>query len=550
VASPLPTRPDSSRNSTRSHITGRWRWIAGISIAFLIIACLCVILIVRHAEPILRARVIATLSARFKSRVELTSLHVFVANGLHVSGSGLQIYGTSDPNPYQPGVQPILLIQEFHFNTPLRDLFREPMRVATVYVKGMTLNIPPKGDRQQVSDMRKRSAKTSIAVSEFVCQDTKLLINTLKPGKPPLEFDISSLKMKDIGPGQALRFEATLVNPKPVGDIQSSGQFGPWQELSPRDTPVQGDYSFRNADLGTLKGISGILSSTGKYEGTLGRIVVDGATDTPDFRIAVSGRPVPLHTDFHAIVDGTDGDTYLDPVKARVLQSSFMAKGKVVRVDSPHGHDIELNVVLDRARIEDLLQLGVKTDPPVMTGRVEMTAQLSLFPGDADVANRLKLNGNFHVPDAHFTNQSVQGKIDSLSLRSQGKARLAQEHLAENVPSDLRGIFQLNNGVLSFSSLHFLIPGTHADLTGQYSLDGNTFDFHGTLKLDAKLSQMTTGWKSILLKPVDRLFEKGGAGTEIPFKISGTRSEPYFEIDFGRKEEGKQENHIEPANAR
>lgn len=38
------------------------------------------------------------------------------------------------------------------------------------------------------------------------------------------------------------------------------------------------------------------------------------------------------------------------------------------------------------------------------------------------------------------------------------------------------------------------------------SLDGATFDFHGLLKTDAKLSQMTTGWKSILLKAVDPFF--------------------------------------------
>lgn len=528
----------------------RWPLIAGIFVVFLIIVFVFSIVVARRAEPILRTRVIETLSARFQNRVELATLHVFIARGLHVSGSGLRIYGATDANPYEPGVQPILLIQEFEFSTPLRDLFREPMRVATVYVKGMSLNVPPKENRQQVTDMRKRSGKMSITVGEFVCQDTKLLINTLKPGKPPLEFDISSLKMREIGPGQPLHFEATLVNPKPVGNIQSSGQFGPWQELSPPDTPVHGDYSFRNADLGTLKGIAGILSSTGQYEGTLGRIVVNGETDTPDFRIAVSGRPVPLHTDFHAIVDGTDGDTYLDPVTARVLHSSFTAKGKIVRVESPHGHDIELNVVLNRARIEDLLQLGVKTDPPIMTGAVAMTTKLSLFPGEADFANRLRLTGNFHVPDAHFTNESLQGKIDSLSLRSRGKPKLAQQHLAENVLSDLSGTFQLDGGVLSFSSLHFLIPGTTADMTGQYSLDGDTFDFHGTLGLDAKVSQMTTGWKSILLKPMDHFFQKGGAGTEVPFKITGTRREPSFGLDFGHKAENKQENAADPAGAR
>ena len=198
----------------------------------------------------------------------------------------------------------------------------------------------------------------SITVDRFVCTDTKLIINTDRPGKAPLEFDIGDLRMKDIGPGQPLRFDATLVNPKPVGNIKSTGTFGPLNEESPRDSGVGGDYSFTQADLGTIKGIGGILSSTGKYAGTLGRIEVQGQTDTPDFRIAISGHPVPLHTDFHAIVDGTDGDTYLDPVKASVLHSSFTAKGKIVRTKDPKGHDVELNVVLGRATIEDLLEAG------------------------------------------------------------------------------------------------------------------------------------------------------------------------------------------------
>jgi hypothetical protein len=519
----------------------RWRWIAGILLFLLVVAAVCIRIAVIRAEPILRARVIETLAARFKSRVELASLHVSVIKGLEVSGGGLQIYGPTDPNPYESGVQPLLEIKEFRFHTPLRDLFREPMRVHTVYVSGLSLNIPPKEDRQQMGSMRKRG-KMSIAVDQFVCEDTKLVINTSRPGRAPLVFDISSLNMKDIGPGLPFRFDATLVNPKPVGDIQSTGQFGPLNEFSPRDTAVEGNYSFTNADLGTLKGIAGTLSSTGKYGGSLGRIEVEGKTDTPDFRVAVSGHPVPLHTDFHAIVDGTDGDTYLQPVRAQILHSSLTARGKIVRVENPHGHDIELDVVLGHARIEDLLKLGVRTDPPIMTGPVEMKTKLSLRPGSADVVNRLRLAGNFHVPEGHFTNDKMQSRIDSLSLRSRGQPKAAREHLEVNVPSDLQGIFKLDGGVLSFSFLHFLIPGTHADMTGQYSLDGNVFDFHGKLKLDAKLSQMMTGWKSILLKPVDPFFRKNGAGTEVPFKVTGTRSAPHFGLDFGHKELNKNED--------
>ena len=515
----------------------RWQWIAGIACVALISAGVVCHAVITRAQPILRTRVIETLSNRFKSKVELATLDVSVFRGLEVSGTGLKIYGATDPNPYAPGVQPLISLQQFHFHTGVRNLFRPVVHVDTVYVKGMQLNIPPKEDRQGFKGMSSQTAKMSVVVDKFICEDTALFINTSNPNKPPLEFAISDLRMQDIGRGLPMRFEATLVNPKPVGDIHSVGLFGPFYETSPRDTPVQGNYSFSHADLSTLKGIGGILSSTGEYNGTLDDIVVDGETDTPDFRVASSGHPVPLHTDFHAIVDGTTGDTYLKPVRATVLHSSFTATGSVTRVQNPKGHDINLEVHIDQAQIQDLLELGVRTDPAIMTGPLEMETKLRLQPGDADVADRLKLNGSFHVERAHFTNKKVQSRLDSLSLRSEGKAKDAADHVVENVPADLRGVFTLNDGTFSFSLLHFAVPGTRIFMTGVYSLDGRTFDFRGKALLNAKLSQMMSGWKSILLKPADRFFSKDGAGTEIPIKITGTESAPHFGLDFHRKDE-------------
>ncbi len=526
---------------------GRWPWIVGLLVVLTVGVILEARHLLSHAQPILRARVIETLSARFRTKVELADLDVGLADGLNVSGKGLKIFGPTDPNPTESGVQALISIREFRFRTGLISLFRTPMHVATVYVRGMELNIPPREDQRRLSEMRDSSGKKidkmkmKIFVDKFVCEDTQLVINTYKPGKEPRVFQISQLNMKEIGPGQPLRFDAMLVNPKPVGDIKSTGSFGPFREDSPRETEVSGDYSFTQADLGTLPGIGGMLSSTGKYSGSLGKIEVSGVTDTPDFRLDTSGHPVALHTDFHAIVDGTDGDTYLDPVQARFLHSSFTARGKVIRTRNPKGHDIELSVVMDHARIEDLLQLGVKTEPPILSGPIEMKTKMSIVPGAKGVANRLKLDGTFKIAGGLFSNEKIQEKIDALSLRSRGEPKEAKEHAEVGVPSELGGVFRLDEGLLTFSLLHFAVPGTHADVAGQYSLNGEVFDFHGTAKLDAKLSQMMTGWKSVLLKPVDPFFSKHGAGTEVPFKVTGTRSGPKFGLDLGQKGEGADE---------
>ena len=84
--------------------------------------------------------------------------------------------------------------------------------------------------------------------------------------------------------------------------------------------------------------------------------------------------------------------------------------------------------------------------------------------------------------------------------------------------------------------LLLLLPGADVHLAGVYAMDGNRFDFTGTVRTQAKLSQMVASrWKSLLLKPVDPFFNKNGAGAEIPVKISGTKSAPKFGLDLRHK---------------
>ncbi|HLY59600.1 MAG TPA: hypothetical protein VKV95_02425 [Terriglobia bacterium] len=488
-----------------------------------------------YAEPILRARVIETLSARFQSRVTLAAFHVSVGRELEVSGNGLNIFGKTDLNIHEPGIQPLLSIQEFRFHAGFFNFLHTPMRVHMVYLKGLQLNIPPKEQVQDSKTMRTEMGKAKIYVDQFVCEQAQLVINTLQPDKLPLQFDIGSLIMKDLGPDKPFRFDANLLNPKPVGDIHSTGLFGPWRADAPRDMPVQGTYSFTNADLSSINGIGGILSSTGNYQGALGRIIVDGETDTPDFRVSVSGHPVPLHTDFHAIVDGTSGDTYLQPIRAKILNSSLIATGYAERVKAPDGHRVYLELKIEDSKIEDLLRMAIRTEPPVMTGHMRLSTIFDLRPGTAAVPDRLRLAGNFEISKAHFTNDKIQAKVNELSMRGQGKPKQAKMDLPEDIPSIMKGKFRLDAGTFWFSQLQFFVPGTEVDLTGNYSLDGELFDFHGRARMDAKLSQMVGGWKSIFLKPVDPFFSKDGAGTEVPVKVIGTKSAPQFGLDFRHK---------------
>ena len=94
---------------------GRWRWLGGIALLLMVAAVAVIIMMFYRAEPTLRAIVIETLSTRFKSRVELDGFRVSPLKGLQVSGNGLRIFGDTDPNRQEPGVQPIISVGEFRF---------------------------------------------------------------------------------------------------------------------------------------------------------------------------------------------------------------------------------------------------------------------------------------------------------------------------------------------------------------------------------------------------------------------------------------------------
>jgi len=283
------------------------------------------------------------------------------------------------------------------------------------------------------------------------------------------------------------------------------------------------------------------LSSQGKYSGQLDTINVDGTTDTPDFSVDVSGHKVDLTTQFHAIVNGTNGNTYLQPVKAHFLHTDITAAGDVVRALGKPGHDIHLDVTIDKGRIEDLLQLGVKTDPPVMTGNVQLKTKFHLPPGNQPVNQKLQLNGTFAVENISFTNDKIQKKMDQLSLRSRGKASEAKEldnqtalqmPGQQDVQANMNGDFKLANGKLRLPKIVCTMPGAEIRLAGVYTLDGREFEFTGHARLQAHISGVVGGWKGKLLTPLDTFFSKHGAGTDIPIKITGTKADPHFGLNF------------------
>jgi hypothetical protein len=518
--------------------------------------------VARHTEPFLRSMIVEVLEDRFHARVELDSFHISVAHVLTAEGRGLRVWPPAQvagvtAAPARDASDPLIRLAEFHFRMPLRYERGKPFHIAMIRLKGLDIHLPPKSHFGQGaapsastgSDAKKMDNLISFVVDTVECDAANLLLETSKPGKLPVDIEIAHLKLTREGGLNAtapVNFDAEVTVPKPHGAAHATGTIGPWNQTDPGESALEGKYTFDNADLGSFKGIAGTLSSTGNYQGTLRELLVDGDTDTPNFALTHFGHTMALHTHFHAKVDATNGDTWLEPVNATLGHSQFTAQGQVVRVAETNpntpgglpavkGHDIALHVDLSGARIEDFLYLASKSGNPLLTGALTMKAALHIPPGPAPVHERLNLKGAFNLDDVRFTSAKIQDKITELSLRGQGRPKDVKGADPGSIQSAMQGDFTMGGGVIALPELTYTVPGANIVMKGTYTLEGGGLDFAGKAKLNATVSQVVGGVWGVLLKPADRFFKKDGAGTELPIHVTGTREEPKFGVDFGHR---------------
>ena len=512
----------------RSALSARWRILAivlGLLIVLIVIVNIAAKL---WLAPIAQRKMIEAVASRFQSELEVERVSVSLLPSVHLSAENLVFHhhGRRD-------VPPLIKVRRVSGNAGLFGLLTGPT-IDTVNLEGLEIRITKSNPAKDGAAKAPEQSQSGNAarVKQVVADGALLQIMPKEPGKDPLTFNIYKLTLNDAGPDRAMAYRAQLKNARPPGLIDATGDFGPWKADDPGETPLTGDYNFKDADLSVFKGIQGKLSSTGQFRGTLERIEAQGTTDTPDFALKAAGHPVHLKTEYKATIDGTSGDTYLHPVNAQFRNSNVEASGSIAQVPGTHGKTVSLDASVERGRVEDMLFLAVKSDPPILNGAISFKTKIVIPPGDVDVVQKLKLDGSFQIASGRFTKGTVQKQVDSLSARAQGEPERADN--PPGVASAFRGGFHLDHGTIHFSRLSFNMPGAAIDLNGSYGLQSEALDFSGTAKLEARISETMTGVKSFFLKALDPFFAKKNAGAVVPIKISGTRTDPKFGLRLGK----------------
>ena len=506
-------------------------------------------------ERWLRTTVIATLERELDSQVELRAIEITLGPVTRISGGPLTIR-----HRRRLDIAPLVHLERFETTMTWREMLRKPRRVDTVVLTGLAIAIPPSPgpgqprfpdrsdepalsaervgpaaeaslvDGPPPSRTRAPAGPPAVIIGRVTADAATLVILPRETRKLPRRFVMHRLTVRDISSERAMAFETTLENPQPRGIVATSGTFGPWHVGAPARTPIAATYRFVDADLSTIRGLAGTVQAEGRYAGVLERIEATGTSTTPGFDLRVGGRPLPLETRYTVVIDGTNGNTYIQPAEARLGEGTpLRVTGGVVKAEDLRGRTVDLATHIVDGRLEDVLALVVD-GPPAMRGRIAVDAALLIPPGPDPVARRMRLDGRFTLSRTTFRSALVQARIDELSRRAQGKPG------ARDVPravSTFSGRFTMAEGVIRFPALRFEVDGARVELAGRYVLSGQRLDFAGRIRLDAGLSRMVDGKKALLLRPFDGLFRRRGA-TEFPIHIRGTVQEPEFGIDVAQ----------------
>jgi hypothetical protein len=210
-----------------------------------------------------------------------------------------------------------------------------------------------------------------------------------------------------------------------------------------------------------------------------------------------------------------------------------------------------------------------------LDGNVNFSARVIIPPEPRPFLQRVRLTGDFRVSDARFIKTSTQASVDTLSDRARGEKpkdpqppppNAAANSLPnsdanskaasntdpnpddlERVISNLSGHVELRDAIATLTDLSFSVPGASALMHGTYDIHTEAVALHGTLKTEAEFSDMTSGFKSVLLKPFNSLFKRKHAGAEIPVHLLGTYQHPVTGLDLPDKKASHSKNKSNPS---
>lgn len=421
------------------------------------------------------------------------------------------------------------------------DMFTLQRRVRLVEIQGLHVTFPPKNTPARDADFPPGDGKDfsgpTTLIDDLHIKGAQLEVQLADRPAKPFVLVVHDLLLQDVVNNHAAKFTLALQNPKPDALIRASGSFGPMHSTRLPETPLSATYTFNHGRLEDFTGMHGTLDGAGQFHGTLHAIETEADATSEGFAIG-KGEPIRVKNHVVATVNGIDGDTILRSVDAHTGATTVHGTGTVLGKPKL----VRMEITIAHGRIQDVMRPFMATAPPV-NGELHLKASALLQPAVPGVKflDRLIMDGNLEVHDQRFTKVSTEQSLSAFSRRAEGLSPFSSDARPQapthggtdgvrdpNVAMSAHGPAHLDHGIATSPRLDVSFPGAAIQMGGTFNLKNKVAHFTGNLTMESDISHVTTGFKSLLLKPLAPFFRHrpksdptGRKVTVIPMAITG-----------------------------
>lgn len=365
------------------------------------------------------------------------------------------------------------------------------------------------------------SGEADVSVQKVDIANGKIVVGDVGSAKTH-EYNGVNLQASDLSYTTQFPFQLTATTPG-NGSLKLSGKAGPLNQTDAQQTPVEANLEIKNFDV-TLSGfidpsagIAGVLDFTGTMNSDGHKVNSKGNVGASKVQLVAGGSPAkkPLSVDYDTDYDlktqaGTlkQGEVHIGAALAH-LSGTYSIAGQTpaiqMKLDGQNMPAADLEAILPA------LNVTLPSGASLQSGN--LSANLTI----AGRVDKLVTSGHVNLADGKLAGFDLGSKLGALS--SFAGVPKGSDTVIQTLSSDVR---VAPEGIRT-DNLNVVVAGI-GSMTGSGTVSPKQeLDY----KMVAKLSNTASP-----LGGIAKLASAGSSSGGVPFKISGTTSNPSFTPDL------------------
>jgi AsmA protein len=373
------------------------------------------------------------------------------------------------------------------------------------------------------------SSAEAVSVGKIEITNGKISVGTVGSRAKPLVYQDVNLTVTDLSYTSQFPFKLSAKDPS-NGALKVEGKAGPIDQADASLTPLNATIDVQHLDLAASggflspsSGIAGLVDFNGSLTSDGKQMSSKGTVKTTKLKLSAAGSPstVPVNVDY-------DADYQLKPQSGALKQGDIHVGKALARLTGT------FNVAGETASVGMKLN-GQAMPVPDLEGvlpavGVTLPSGAALKTGslDANLAingpvDKLVITGPINLTNGTLAGFSLSSKLGALgSFTGLGGGNKNSDTVIQSLTANVR----VEPAGTHAQNLNLVVQGI-GTITGDANVDAAG-------KLDCKMVAHLSGAMGSVTQIASLPFGgggKGGSGGGIPFKITGTTSNPIFVPD-------------------